>query len=280
MVHTQSRKKPYEPQDLFEIVADTVVKIQTEDGSGSGVIIDPQGVITTNHHVIGDCSHVVVRLKDGTQLNGEVWRSYRDADLAFIKVSLKKSSSFIFSLTSTQSTGLSCNRSPKVGETIFAVGHPLGLEHTLTRGIVSSAERDIQGAKYIQIDASINPGNSGGALYSAYAELLGINTMGFTDFQGLNFAIPATIIWQKYKELLDERNEGFVNYCNVCGNTSKDDKYCTSCGASIQKPEVQASYKNVEAKLTANELTQVCASCGTPAAEGQKYCNVCGSQIQ
>jgi serine protease Do len=277
----QLRKKPYTAQDLFEIVVDTVVGIQTEDGSGSGVIIDSNGVIATNHHVVGDCFDVIVRLKDNTQLNGQVVRSYKDVDLAFVKIKLDKSPSFFSSLISSMKAKvLLCNRPLKVGEAVFAIGHPLGLEFTLTQGIVSSAERSINGAKYVQIDASINPGNSGGALYSIYAELLGINTMVLSGAQGLNFAIPASIISERYKEFLSEQSRGLINYCNTCGHSSGSEKYCGFCGSSLQSRKSTSAVIQPQPKQQEQGTAQVCSSCGLIATKKEKYCPACGSNVE
>lgn len=274
-----SQKRAFAAQDVFEIVADTVVGIQTQDGSGSGVIIDSNGIVATNYHVVGDCFDVIIRLKDKTQLIGQVVRSYRDVDLAFVRIALENSPSFLSStLSSTRNRGLLCNRPLKVGETVFAIGHPLGLEFTLTQGIVSSTERTINGAKYVQIDASINPGNSGGALYSTYAELLGINTMGLAGAQGLNFAIPANVISEKYKEFLGEHSRGLINYCNTCGHNSGSDKYCEFCGASIQ-PRSDA-VTPPQSKQQDQGTMQTCSSCGAIATAQEKYCSACGATLK
>lgn len=277
----QSRRKSYNAQDLFEAVVDTVVGIQTEDGSGSGVILDSNGIIATNYHVIDDCVDVLIYLKDDRQIHGQVVRSYRDVDLAFVKIQLEKSFSLISSLVSTvKNLGSLCNRPLKVGETVFAIGHPLGLNFTLTQGIVSSVERVIDGAKYIQIDASINPGNSGGPLYSTYGELLGINTMGLSGTQGLNFAIPASVIAEKYKEFIGERSKGLLSYCHICGHTSGNNKYCDFCGSLIKVQKTDLSCQKKQSKQKVEYSTKTCESCGAIVSKQEKYCSACGSSLE
>ena len=87
-------RKSYRAQELFEIVVDTVVGIQTSDGFGSGVIIDSNGIIATNYHVITDSQNVTVSFNNNTQMNGLVVRSYRDVDLAFVRVKFERVTSF------------------------------------------------------------------------------------------------------------------------------------------------------------------------------------------
>ena len=208
---------PYSPHELYERVIRTVVGVKSTQGLGSGVLIAPNGVVATNRHVVGADRQVGIRLSDGGAYRGAVIASFTDIDLAFVRTDLDQNSY----------GELSRNRKLQVGDAVYAIGHPLGLENTLTQGIISGIERVIEEAIYIQTDASVNPGNSGGPLYNAYGEIVGINTMGLRGSSGLNFAIPSHTVAAKYQELLDKMARGTQGYyCGVCGNSSSSPEYC------------------------------------------------------
>jgi ribosomal protein L40E len=125
--------------------------------------------------------------------------------------------------------------------TVIAIGHPLGYEFTVTRGIVSTSKRILQNVEYIQTDVPINPGNSGGPLIDEEGEILGINTWMRSDAQNIGFAIPIRYILDALEEiepLLEKLDE--AEYCNVCGflNAEKT-KYCNHCGVVMQRPEIE-----------------------------------------
>ena len=279
--------KQYQPQDLFEVVADTVISIRTKDGSGSGVVIHKSGIAVTNRHVVETNSKALVGLRNGDKFIGRVIRSYSDIDLAFIKFDLAKSSLLSSSLIfSSKDFNPCCQRNLKVGESVFAIGHPMGLDYTLTQGIISSIERTINAAKFIQIDVSINPGNSGGALYTAYGELAGINTMGYVNSEHLNFAIPINEVVKRYSTWLEEEVKGSTHYCTVCGFTSIDKKYCENCGTSLTKDSseeddfLSKSDLAEDLKMSVKSDTLVtCKACGTSASASLKYCSSCGSTL-
>ena len=286
-----SNKRKYKPEDLFEIVADTIVSVRSEDYSGSGVLLDAQGILATNKHIIGNSKKVAVALKNKSYILGKVLRSYLDTDLAFIKIDrshLSLTTSLPFAFNREQKTLAVKQGTVKVGEPVFAIGHPLGLEYTFTQGIISAVHRMIDDEEYLQIDASINPGNSGGGLYNAYGELIGINTMAYAATQGLNFAIPATLIQAKYQELLNEMSNGFLNYCSVCGFAAKDRQYCENCGASVELEEADEAINQMIAMLN-QDNRQVrekclmglvrCQICGVENLKAEKYCSQCGSEL-
>ncbi|ASC69408.1 Putative serine protease HhoA [Halomicronema hongdechloris C2206] len=279
--------KQYQPQDLFEIVADTVISIKTKDGSGSGVIFNKNGIAVTNRHVVDTNTKALVGLRNGDKFIGKVIRSYSDIDLAFVKFDLTKSSLLRSSLIfSGEDFSPCCQRKLKVGEPVFAIGHPMGLDYTLTQGIISSIERTIEAAKFIQIDVSINPGNSGGALYTAYGELAGINTMGYVNSEHLNFAIPIDEVVKRYSTWLEEEAKGFTRYCAVCGFSSIDDKYCENCGASLKRDSSQEDdflsksdlAEDVKMSMKSDALA-TCKACGTSVSSSLKYCSTCGSTL-
>ena len=157
---------------------------------GSGVVIDGQkGLIVTNNHVVNGASNIVVTLTDGRELNAEILGSDPRFDLAVLKVNTPRP---------LPELKLGDSDQLMIGETVIAIGNPLGLSHTVTTGVVSALGRTLHGtgqdqalSNLIQTDAAINPGNSGGPLLDINGDVIGINTAIRRDSQNLGFAIPA-----------------------------------------------------------------------------------------
>ncbi len=166
-------------------------------GSGSGLIVDSDGHIVTNHHVIGDANEIEVRFSDKTKLIAHVVGKDPDTDLAVLKVTTDRP---LPSARFGDSAGV------KVGQWVLAVGNPFGLDRTVTLGVVSGIGREnINLSRYenfIQTDASINPGNSGGPLFNLRGEVIGINTAIINFAQGIGFAIPSNMAKQVIEQLL------------------------------------------------------------------------------
>ncbi|MGB4068882.1 MAG: Do family serine endopeptidase [Nitrospira sp.] len=166
-------------------------------GSGSGLIVDSDGHIVTNNHVIGDANEIEVRFSDKTKLIAHVVGKDPDTDLAVLKVTTDRPLS---SARFGDSAGV------KVGQWVLAVGNPFGLDRTVTLGVVSGIGREnINLSRYenfIQTDASINPGNSGGPLFNLRGEVIGINTAIINFAQGIGFAIPSNMAKQVIEQLL------------------------------------------------------------------------------
>jgi serine protease Do len=172
-------------------------RLPNASGSGSGVIVDEDGHIVTNNHVVGDATEIEVRLSDKTKLIAHVVGKDPDTDLALLKVSAGRP---LASARFGDSTGV------KVGQWVLAVGNPFGLDQTVTLGVVSGIGREnINLSRYenfIQTDASINPGNSGGPLFNLRGEVIGINTAIINFAQGIGFAIPSNMAKQVIEQLL------------------------------------------------------------------------------
>jgi serine protease Do len=168
-----------------------------QQGLGSGFIIERDGTILTNNHVIENAQKIVVRLYDDRQFTAKVIGSDEKTDLAVIKIDVK---------ADLPVAPLGDSDRLKVGEWIVAMGSPFGLQNTVTAGIVSAKSRQIGAGPYdnfIQTDASINPGNSGGPLINMQGEVIGINTAIFSRTGGnigIGFAIPINVA----KELVPE----------------------------------------------------------------------------
>jgi Do/DeqQ family serine protease len=160
---------------------------QVERGTGSGLIVSSDGLILTNSHVVDSADQVSVILKDGRSFKGKVMGVDSITDMAVVKIEADNLPTVTF--------GDSDNL--QIGEWAIAIGNPLGLDNTVTTGIVSATGRSSSqigvGDKridFIQTDAAINPGNSGGPLLNANGEVIGINTAIIQRAQGLGFAIP------------------------------------------------------------------------------------------
>lgn len=165
---------------------------------GSGFIMDREGYIVTNNHVIEDADEIVVRLANEKEFNAKVVGRDSKTDLALIKIQDAK-----------DLTPLEMGDSDKlqVGTWVAAIGSPFGLEQTVTAGIVSAKGRIIGSSPYdefIQTDASINPGNSGGPLLNMEGEVVGINTAIIASGQGIGFAIPINLA----KGIVSQLKEG------------------------------------------------------------------------
>jgi len=160
---------------------------QRSSSLGSGVVVDPEGYVVTNEHVVHRASKIHLTLSDGTKLEGRLLSSDVESDLALIKIDSKKP---LPAVPMGRSDDL------MIGETAIALGNPFGLESSVTTGIVSAKNRSVMlrgqeaYAGLIQTDAAINPGNSGGALVNINGELIGINVAIHSQAEGIGFAIP------------------------------------------------------------------------------------------
>ena len=162
-------------------------------GSGSGVIISEDGYIVTNNHVIDGAEKLEVTLNDNRKFTARVIGTDPNNDIALLKIPATKLDPFVFGNSDEV----------KVGEWVLAVGNPFGLNSSVTAGIVSAKARGINKGRtvgvesFIQHDAAVNPGNSGGALVNVDGELIGINTMIYSqtgNYAGHSFAIPSTVV--------------------------------------------------------------------------------------
>jgi len=195
--------------DVYERVSPAVVNITASarardafgrtrpaDGTGSGFIIDRQGHVVTNYHVVEGATRLDVTLADHSSYVGEVVANDIGNDLALVRLNAPEEKLKQFAVAS-----LGDSESVRVGEAVVAIGNPFGLERSATLGIVSSLGRTLPGGgrrlinHMIQTDAAINPGNSGGPLLNLRGEVIGINALGATQVSvGVGFAIPVNTL--------------------------------------------------------------------------------------
>jgi Do/DeqQ family serine protease len=186
--------------DLFEFPSPRGQQERVDRGTGSGFIFDAKGLILTNAHVVDQADTVTVLLKDGRQFKGKVLGEDTLTDVAVVQIEAK----------GLPIVNLGDSQKLQPGEWAIAIGNPLGLDNTVTVGIISATGRsgaDIgisdRRVRYIQTDAAINPGNSGGPLLNARGQVIGVNTAILQGAQGLGFAIPIDTVQSIARQLVE-----------------------------------------------------------------------------
>ena len=201
VVHVRNTRyvQQYNPYDIY-FGRQQSSKILKQEGTGSGVIISPDGYIITNNHVIKGANELEITLSDKKTYKAQIIGKDIETDIALLKIDA----------TDLPSVSLANSDNIQIGEWVLAVGNPFNLNTTVTAGIVSAKSRDLEGSKnidsFIQTDAVVNPGNSGGALVNTRGELVGINTMiysGNGSYIGYSFAIPSNIVKKTVEDLLE-----------------------------------------------------------------------------
>jgi serine protease Do len=201
-LYTQTKQAKTTIEKCVDRVSEAVVKVSSPAGIGSGFFLNEDGYLITNYHVIEKETKIEVTMfqkaKDGFEKK------------QFKKVKIEAINPFVdLALLKVEDLGdmkvkyvpLGDMDNVKVGERVFAIGSPLGLERTVTDGVISTVSRAFQGLVYIQTNADINPGNSGGPLFNLAGEVIGVTNMGYIFFGGLGFAIPVNYV----KHFIDNR---------------------------------------------------------------------------
>ena len=178
-------------------ITPTVVSVSRQGGSGSGVIISRDGVVLTNAHVVGGARAVEVGLADGRSLRGQVIGTDESIDVAVVRVSA----------SNLPAAPIGDSDKLEVGQSAIAIGNPLGLDRTVTSGVVSAVNRNPRGIALdglIQTDAAISPGNSGGPLVDSRGRVIGINTavLSGAGASGLGFAVPINLANDVVRQIL------------------------------------------------------------------------------
>jgi len=196
LFRTSKQLPELSPKEQAKRVGASVIKVSTPGGLGSGVLLNEEGYAITNAHVI----------QGETDLRATVWIPQPDGtlkrttiedvviiavnnhlDLALLRLTHPDDEPFDFSV-------LEKAEDIEVGQMVFAIGNPLGLERSMSQGVISTKQRSFDGLTYIQTDAAINPGNSGGPLFNSRGEVVGITNMGIMVAESLNFAIPTRYV--------------------------------------------------------------------------------------
>ncbi|RIE07725.1 PDZ domain-containing protein [Candidatus Cryosericum odellii] len=170
----------------------------TQEGLGSGFIITSDGYILTNNHVVEGATKITVMLKDGREFSGQVVGTDTTSDVAVVKIKG----------TNLPTVQLGDSSALTVGQKVIAIGNPYGLSQTVTTGIISALERNVQASAtenlvgVVQTDAAINPGNSGGPLVDLSGRVVGMNTMIYQNAQGLGFSVSINTAKKVYDAIL------------------------------------------------------------------------------
>ncbi|HEY5298615.1 MAG TPA: trypsin-like peptidase domain-containing protein [Verrucomicrobiae bacterium] len=217
-----------EVSSLVKQIGEAVVEVRTPEGLGSGFFINSDGYLITNFHVIEGETEITVEVYHQTngQLDRETYKRVKIVainkfhDLALLHIEDKNAPKFKY-VTLGSSDSLS------VGDTVFAIGSPLGLERTVTQGIVSTKTRELEGELYLQTSAQINPGNSGGPLFNLAGEVVGVTNMKISVGEGLGFAIPVELV----KSFLDHRDA----FAYAADNPNNPYRYLPPPGRMKQK---------------------------------------------
>ena len=187
--------------ELDEIFPSPLLRRVPVESLGSGFVIHPDGYVVTNAHVVRQAEKITVTLADGTQHEARVISAETTSDLAVLKVDSPEG-------TSLPHLPLGRSDDLMVGETVIAIGNPLGYSNTVTTGVISAVDRtlsfrELEIRGLVQTDAPINPGNSGGPLLNVKGELIGVNTAIRADAQNIGFAIPVDRLAEELTSLLD-----------------------------------------------------------------------------
>ncbi|MBI2208603.1 trypsin-like peptidase domain-containing protein [Candidatus Woesearchaeota archaeon] len=180
---------------IIDDVVKSVVSVGTNQGQGSGAIIDDRGFIATNYHVVEEASTIRVLTYDGNVYDAALIGYDDVADVAVIKVNAE-----------LQSLKFGDSDDVKAGERVIALGNPAGLSFTVTEGIVSAVHRTGPNGLniYIQTDVPINPGNSGGPLVDANSRIIGLNNFKIGGFEGLGFAVESNAVKQVTDDIISQ----------------------------------------------------------------------------
>lgn len=195
-------------QQLYDGTVNSVVAVTRGQGGGTGFVVETArngsaNRIVTNAHVVGDASSVTIEFRDGDQVEGTVVGTDRLTDLAVVRVPRMPS----YAESMPVATSL-----PDPGRKVAALGHPFGLDETITAGIISGTDRALPTSEgftlpqVLQTDAAISPGNSGGPLVTCNGTVVGVNTagLGAQRAENIGFAVPATVVSEVVPELVDD----------------------------------------------------------------------------
>lgn len=230
-------------------VRPAVVSVKRGGGSGSGVIIRQDGVVLTNAHVVGDAKSVKIKLANGRELDGQVLGVDPAVDVAVVKVPASGLPVAEFA----DSDRLN------VGQTAIAIGNPMGLEGTVTTGVVSATNRQRSAddfVEFVQTDAAINPGNSGGPLLDSQGRVVGINTWIIGRASGLGFAVPINTARDVARQVMEkgrvQRAVLGIIPSSVTPETATRLKQPVSAGAAVM--EVSADSPAARAGMKAEDI--------------------------
>jgi len=214
--------------DIIDAFRNLVIQIATPYSTGTGFLLEKEGVIVTNEHVIRDNNLVVVKGSGVEKTLARVIFADPKYDLAFLDIG--------DIVIDGVEVPLLDNHELLDGDKVIAVGHPFGLKYTATEGIISNMRHEEDGINYIQHDAALNPGNSGGPLLNLDGQIIGVNTFIIKDGTNIGFSLPVKYLKDTLDIFLLKGKQEAVR-CNSCLNIVFNDeienKYCIHCGSKV-----------------------------------------------
>ena len=255
---------------VIEKYQNAIIQIATQSATGTGFYVKEFDLIVTNAHVIDDNPEVTIAGKIFPKTISRVWYTDRKHDLAFLEVPKE---------IVLPEIKLGTYESMKDGDRVMAIGHPYGLNYTVTQGVISKVDRIRDGLKFIQIDAAINPGNSGGPLVNQEGEVIGVNSFIIRGGDNLGFALPVNYLREALQLYLPNKGQPSTR-CHSCGYlvtpaNIDSGKYCPSCGTEVKLPEIPE--KETEPVGVAKTIEEILKALGKDvklAREGQNNWSV------
>ncbi|HNI27593.1 MAG TPA: trypsin-like peptidase domain-containing protein [Leptospiraceae bacterium] len=209
----------------LEKIFPAVVKINTSEGSGSGLYYKANDVIITNFHVVSGFKKVGVETQSKETIAADVLVVNPLNDLAILKP---------HKVLDMPDIGFLRHQNLKAMDKVSVLGFPYGMPFTVTEGIVSNVKQVLSGQSYIQTDAAVNPGNSGGPVANHRGEIIGITTSKFTNADNMGFALPADVVLEELDALRLNPNLAFAVKCTSCNPPLYEEvEHCPNCGAKL-----------------------------------------------
>jgi tetratricopeptide (TPR) repeat protein len=247
--------------DLLQDIGDSVFKVNSSSGTGSGFYLKASNIIITNYHVVEGNREVGVENREKMRYLAKVVFVNPDTDLAFLQPSRAlKPPGILDSFANVESR-----------EKVLVLGYPLGMGYTETQGIVSSPRQLVKGRHFIQTDAAINPGSSGGPVVNSRGEPVGVATSKFKQGENIGFAVPIDIVKEDIESFKLNKDLKFAVKCNFCKLlVFEKTSYCKNCGHTIHRSVFERFNPDAIAAFVENALIFIGLN-PVLARQGQDY---------
>jgi len=250
-LHGQKCSSDHSMKAIIDRYRDSIIQIATPYSTGTGFLLPDKQLVVTNNHIVQDNREVVVR---GDRLPKQLATVvYADPkyDLAFLRMQDPFE-------VAPEAVALGDDEKLVEGDVVVSIGHPFGLEFSITQGIISNANREVENVRYLQHDAALNPGNSGGPLIDREGTIIGINTLGVEQGDNIGFSLPVRYLKQALSDYQAAR-PGVKARCEACDNVVaeqevENDQYCPHCGAKVYLPSFAEVYEPVGVAESIEEL--------------------------